>query len=328
VSGWLAGLALILLAWGVFAAATSAAISLAWPALARRLRRFPPAARARAAFLVALAPSALPWALVALCLAPGFAALAGVHGDHCLAHADHPHLCLAHRAALSPTLAAVLAAAAGAALAALARARASWARARRFRSALRSSTAGELAPGLMLVRFPEPFSLTAGWWRPRVWVSTALAGSLSREQLDVVIEHERAHVRNRDALRRWLAGVAALPLWPPVRRALLGELALASEQACDEAAAACAGDRQRVAETILAVERLVGSRARAPFGALAFGGSTVPERVRSLLGAPNEPPAVRRLAAAATAIAAAFAFGADGLHHAIEHVIGALLRAL
>jgi hypothetical protein len=113
-----------------------------------------------------------------------------------------------------------------------------------------------------------------------------------------------------------------------VRRALLGELALASEQTCDEAAAARTGDRPRMAEAILAVERLIGSRARAAVGSLAFGGSTVPARVRSLLRAPTESTPMRPLAIAAGVTGAAFAFGADGLHHAIEHVIGALLRAL
>jgi Zn-dependent protease with chaperone function len=329
VSSWLAELALILLAWGVFAATASTALSLAWPALSSRLRRLPPAARARAALAFALAPTLLPWALVAVCLAPGLAALAGAHGDHCLAHADHPHLCLAHRsAALSAPLWAVLAAASGTGLAALAQWRAHRARARQLRAALQSASAGELVPGVTLVQLRDPFSLAAGLWRPHIWLSTGLAEALSSEQLEVVIAHERAHVLSRDALRRWLAGIGALPLWPSVRRALLGELALASEQACDEAAAARTGDRPRVAETILAVERLIGSRAGEPFGVLAFGGSTVPERVRSLLEAPCEPAPLRPLAAFGAVATVAFVLGADGLHHAIEHVIGSLLRAL
>jgi hypothetical protein len=41
--GWLAELALFLLAWTLFAAACSAALSLAWPALAAGLRRLAPA---------------------------------------------------------------------------------------------------------------------------------------------------------------------------------------------------------------------------------------------------------------------------------------------
>jgi Zn-dependent protease with chaperone function len=330
MSGWLAAIALIALAWGLLAASASAALSLSWPALARGLRRLPPAARARTAFGLALAPTLVPGILVALCLVPGAMTLVGGAGDHCLAHAGHPHLCLAHRGfALSAPLAAVLAISAGAGLFALVRSGRAAVRARRLRAALRRASAGELGAGAMLVRFAVPFSLAVGLWRPRIWISTALADALSREQLDVVLAHEREHVRARDALVRGVARLCAAPLWPRVRRALLGELALASEQACDEAAAVRAGDRLRVAETILAVERLAGAtRAFEPIGVLAFGGSTVPERVRSLLAAAPDRTSLRPLAAFAAVIGLGFAFGADGLHHAIEHVIDALLQAL
>src|SRR5688500_1697393 len=109
MSDGLAELALILLAWAIFAAAVAASFALAWPRLARRLRRLAPAPRARVAARLALAPTLVPALLVALCLAPGLPARFGGHGDHCLAHRDHPHLCLAHRSDLTPPLAAWLA---------------------------------------------------------------------------------------------------------------------------------------------------------------------------------------------------------------------------
>jgi Zn-dependent protease with chaperone function len=330
VSGWLAELALILLAWGVFAAATSAALSLGWPALAAALRRLEPTARARAALALALSPALVPWTLVALCLAPGVPPLIGWHADHCLAHTEHAHLCLTHRnTALSAPLVALLAAAAAISLAALARLGAQLGRARRKRIALRHTSVGTLSPGVTLVRCARPFSLAAGLLRPHVWVSTALADALPDDQLEAVIEHERGHVRARDALRRLVAGTCALPLWPRVRRALLAELALASEEACDEAAGARIGDRLRVAETILTVERLLGANPPAePTGFLAFGGSTVPDRVRSLLATPPAAISASYAWAAAAVLAVAAGLGCGLLHHTTEHLINALLHGL
>ena len=328
--GWLAELSLILLAGGLYAALTSTAVSLAWPALVAWLRRLEPAPRARAALAVALAPALLPVALVALCLVPGLPALIGWHGDHCLAHAEHPHLCLAHHhAALTPPLVALLVLAGAAALVALARAGAQVARARSRCAALELAAAESLSPGVRLVRSARPFSLAAGLLRPQIFVSTALAGALPDDQLAVVLAHERGHVERRDALCRWIASLCALPLWPRVRRALLGELALASEEACDEAAGAQVGDRLRVAETILAVERLLGAVAPGePIGVLAFGGSTVAQRVHSLLASPLPAISARYAALAAAALALAAGLGIGRLHHITEHLIGALLRAL
>jgi Zn-dependent protease with chaperone function len=330
VSGWLAELALILLAWGVFASAASAALSLGWPALAAALPRLEPTARARAALALALAPALVPWTLVALCLAPGVPPLIGWHADHCLMHTEHVHLCLTHHdTALSAPLVALLASAAAISLAALVRLGSQLGRARLRWIALRRTAVGTLAPGVTLVRCARPFSVAAGLLRPHVWVSTALADALPADQLEAVIEHERGHVRGRDALCRLIAGACALPLWPRVRRALLAELALASEEVCDEVAGARIGDRLRVAETILAVERLLGAnRPAEPTGFLAFGGSTVPDRVRSLLATPPAAISASYAWAGAAVLAVAAWVGCGLLHHATEHLINALLHAL
>ena len=327
--GWLAELALILLAGAVFAAATSVAFSAAWPALAAWLRRLAaPAPRAWVALAVALAPALVAVALVAICLAPGLAAPFGSHGDHCLAHTEHPHLCLTHHGALSAPLSALLIAAAAISLGVLVRLAVQLVHARRRGVILERASAGRLAPGVTLVHSARPFSLAAGLLRPHIWISTALVDALESEQLAVVLAHERGHVRRRDALCRWAAAACSLPLWPSVRRALLAELSLASEQACDEAAVVRVSDRLHVAETLLAVERLLGSGAgpAEPAGVLAFGGSTVPERVRSLLAGPPAAVSLRYAALAALGVPVVAALGADRIHHATEHLLGALLR--
>jgi Zn-dependent protease with chaperone function len=329
VSGLAGTLALAALAGALFAAATSFALALSGSSLRRRLARLHPAARARAAFAAAVAPSLAPALLVALCFAPGLIAAAGLHGDHCLRHPGHAHLCLAHPGAALPAGAAFAAAAAVAACAA-----SLLAEARRHRRASRwlgglGRSPSALGADVSLVASGAPLSFAAGLLRPRVHLAEGLVSSLAPEQLAAVLAHERAHARRRDPLARALARTLSWPHLPRMRRALLGEHALAAEQACDAEAAREVGDRLAVAEAILAVERLFAPGAGAPpAGQPAFAGDAVAARVEALLAA--EPPQ-RGAPAARLAIPLALAAllaRADPLHHATEHALGLLLAAL
>jgi len=326
VSAALGTLALASLAGIAFALATSLALELVWPGLRRGLDRRHPAARARMAWAVATAPGVAPVVLVGLCFAPGVLGWLGLHADHCVHHAGHPHLCLVHATArLTPELALVLVGAL-ALLAAVA-----WsplrrvARARRALADLRAGSARALAPGVRCVESQRPFSLTAGLGRGEIFVSSALVEALGPEALEVVIAHERAHGRRRDGLRRLAAQALSWPLRPTLRREVLAELAVATERACDEAAARGVGDRVRVAEVIVIVERLLAAWPSSPApDTLAFGGSAVPTRVRALLSAPA--PGAGRAGPGALAVLVVVGFVLpDPLHHATEHLLGLLL---
>jgi Zn-dependent protease with chaperone function len=325
----LATLAQGVLAGLAFTAALSLALALAWPTAARRLGRAHPALRARTAWILAVLPGVVPALLVALCFAPGALAGLGLHADHCARHPDHVHLCFAHaQGALSPALAALLAVAATGLAAAVGRETVGLVRARRWLArAGRSAVA--LAPDVRLIESRAPFSVAVGLLRPRVLVASALVRALPPEQLEAVIEHERAHARRRDPLARLAARALSWGHLPPVRRAILAEVALASEQTCDAEAAFRVGDRLVVAEAILAVERLLaGGVPPEGAGFPAFGGSAVGERVRALLG-PERPAPVRRAGRLALpALAAAALAAADPLHHATEHLLGLLARVL
>lgn len=323
---WLGFFELATLAALVFAAAFSLTSVALWPWLRGRLARRHPAAAARWLWLLAVAPSLAPPLAIALCLLP---ALLGA--DHCPEHGGHAHLCLHHLAAARGGAASALVglAAGGLALALLAGG-ARLGRARRAIARLAPGAPATFAADVHVLATNAPLSLSLGAFRPRIVVSDGLVRALAPASLAVVVEHERAHVRRRDALRALLARALSWPHLPPVRRALLGALALATERACDEAAAERTGDRLRVAETVLAVERLMQGAPPAAVVALAasFGDSAVPPRIESLLAEPAPLPDARRAwwygaACVATAIPLV-----EPLHHAVEHLLGALLNLL
>ncbi len=328
MSDWMGVLELGALVGIAGAVATAAACAALYPLLRPRLPRVSPEARARLLTAVSAAPVAVPALLVLLCLLPSLLNRVGLHGDHCPYHAEHAHLCVTHRppALPIPWAASSLLGAAPLA-AAVALGAVACARSRRVRRSLALGSSGALRDDVRLVASPLHLSVTAGVLRPQVFVSERFAAELPAELLDVVIEHERAHARRRDGLRKLAADALAAGHLPWLRRRLRADLSLACEQACDAEAARRVGDRLRVAETILAAERLL-ARCGGPRAACAFGGSTVPERVDLLLDeAPRAADRTPARAVLAALAAVALALGlADPVHHLAEHVLARLLR--
>jgi Zn-dependent protease with chaperone function len=303
-----------------------AACALLYPLLRGALRHLAPERQARLLSTLAAAPLALPAVLVVLCLLPSVLAVVGLHRDHCLHHAEHRHLCVTHRPPALPPPWSVLSLLGAAPLAgALAVGGVAASRAWRLQRSLELGSAGMLRDGVRLVDSPLAFCVTAGVLRPRIFVSTRLAAELPAKQLEAVVEHERAHARRRDGLRKLAAAALSWMHLPALRRRLLGDLSLACEQACDAEAARRIGDRLRVAEAILGAERLLG-RCGESRAVCAFGGSQVPERVERLLDEDPTPRAGGRAEWAWLAAGAALALAlADPLHHLVEHVLARLL---
>lgn len=327
MSGWLGALEIAALVGAGTALVSVAGCALLYPLLRAPVRTLGPRMRARLLAAVAAVPLALPALVVFLCLLPSLLGALGLHSDHCPYHAEYLHLCVTHRPPPLPLpwsavsvlglvpLAGALAVGAGTAP-----------RSRRLQRSLEFGSSGALRSDVRLVASRLPICVTAGVLGPRIFVSDGLAAALSAEEIDVVIEHERAHARRRDGLRKFAAAAASWMHLPALRRSLLRDLSLACEQACDDDAAQKLGDRIRVAETILAAERLL-VRGKPGRAVCAFAGSAVPERVAHLLhGEPARSPS-RAAAWAALGLAATAACAlADPLHHLAEYVLARLMR--
>lgn len=319
----LGGLAAAALAIFTLVAAVGAAAL--YPLAARRMARQPPRRRSRALVAWAVAPAASGAALVALSFLPSVAAALGLAVDHCPVHDHHLHLCYHHLPDHGPGVAVVATLGAAAAMAGAALLRG--ARAALLVRRLAAAPVVELAPGVDRIDSPRSFAVTVGWIRSRVLVSTGLLARLTPRQLEVVLAHERAHGSRRDALAATVARMLSCTHLPWVRRRILLDLALASEQACDEAAAEACGDPLLVAETILAVERAATASAP-PHPALAFNGAPVARRVEALLapegGGAAEAPRTDLWIVAAVAAALAVGAAAPHVHHWTETLLAQL----
>jgi Zn-dependent protease with chaperone function len=147
-----------------------------------------------------------------------------------------------------------------------------------------------------LLNAGESFSFTYGLAKPRIAVSRGLAESLSDEELDAVLEHERYHVRNLDPLKLFVARMLAPTLFfVPVLRELRSRYVAARELAADRRVLHRQGRRPLAG----ALYKVAGSPAwvqLTPAAAIG-GGEALDARVRQLETgvAPTAPPFSRSI---------------------------------
>jgi len=317
---------LFLLTWLVFVAVGSVVSALIVRGPGRRILQWDPAARHRALVLLAALPVLTAAALMLSAILPSLLSLELPSFDHCAVHNDgHPHLCFVHlpRVGMNTTAIGLLVLVVAAAAAHAVRTARRMARASRVLRmlALSGDERGDL--GATIVETPQPVCLAAGLLHPRVLLSRGLLDVLTGDEQAIVLAHERAHVRRRDALVASVVRALATLHFPATRRWLIRELDIAAEQACDEAAGETLGDRVAVASAILAVKR---AGLNAEVGALApvavsFGEQAAERRVLSLLADPSPPRSVAALAAFFVLATLGLLVASGQLHHTVESLL-------
>ncbi|MBI1752633.1 MAG: M56 family metallopeptidase [Acidobacteria bacterium] len=296
----------------------SQALGLSYPRFREVLGRKAPEGRAHLLSLVAGLPLLLAIGTLVLTFLPSFITIPGLIQDHCLPHDHHPHLCLRHGLWAPSGQAWVILVVLGLAGGAF------WVRflrrliegQRQVRTLLRlAKEAGEFH----LLPSRKALAFSAGLLRPRTLLSSMVMTSLDHADLKVLLAHETAHAKRRDALRLVIAEAMLMAVPRRIRRMLLDDLSLACEEACDRAALPQAGCPERMAEVLLRVQRL-GMMAT-PAGQPGATGSQLPLRVRALLGDPYPPtPSWTRL----LWFSPLLLLLADPVHHAAETLLGLL----
>ena len=161
-----------------------------------------------------------------------------------------------------------------------------------------------VADRVYIVKDPALYALTAGLWRPAIFLSTGMLALLEGDELEAVLRHELAHVRRRDPLKVLLGRAVRRALFfLPLVDDLWTRYVIASELAADASVVAAQG-RNPLARALV---RLLP--ARRSTSAEGFAGFRVASdaRVSYLLqpGSVRLPPLGRtRLALSAAALLA------------------------
>lgn len=266
--------------------AAAALLAILYPRLRPSMSKQQPAHRAKVLLGWAMAPAGIGLFFTCLLFIPTVLESLGIPAGHCHNHAERlPHICLTNPPLSGDeTLSWFLKLILLTLLVGFAVSQATQGQKHaRFRRMLQGAKP-EGKKAYHLIPWNKPAAFTTGFWAPQIFISRALRQSVSPEQLQIILAHEQGHVRRRDCLRNYLAQTLSLLYIPQTRRQILADFLLATEQACDEEAAAAAGDHLLVAETILVVERLLRLPQTALAGnAFGFVKNHSQQRIQSLL---------------------------------------------
>ncbi|WP_164702412.1 M56 family metallopeptidase [Modestobacter sp. KNN46-3] len=157
----------------------------------------------------------------------------------------------------------------------------------------------------LLLDHPAPVAFCIPGARPLLVLSSGMVAELDGAQLDAVVAHERAHLREHHhlLLLPFVAWRAALPVLPAAGRAHDGVRDLVEMRADDVALRSLSGPDPRRTLAVAIVAAAGGAGGQVPEGALAVTGGPVAVRVRRLLAPPDPLPGRARWAALTSAVA-------------------------
>lgn len=321
---------MLLLAALLFSFTSNVVCSLAVPSVVRWTSTWAPGSRHRGLVLVAVAPLTLGFAGLLSAALPSLLGLRWPAFDHCLQHVEHSHLCFVHSVPRIGSWAGwlVIAGVVTWLCSRLAHGTKELVAASQVVRRLSRCAQYDSRRSLWVLPANDALCLSIGLMRPQLIASEGLLASASSDELEIMVTHEEAHARRRDSLVRLIARAATIAMLPPARHQLLAALELASEQACDEHAVLRSGDRLRVAETILSVERRM--RAICPVRdnplVSAFGAGSVPQRIEAMLQPAREGSACAVLACVLGSIVVSLLSAHDQVHHTTESLLGLFSR--
>jgi Zn-dependent protease with chaperone function len=186
------------------------------------------------------------------------------------------------------------------------------------------SVSEQLEDGAMVIDSDKPHAFTAGLFNPRSYISSGLREQISARSLTVVQQHELAHLRRRDPLRKYLFSLLASFFPRSVEKQFNDALSLALEQLADDASSQAVNDRTLVSKTILEIARLErrdqGTVALSPVKC-GFASNALEMRIRYLLDdEKGKPFPYLMFFASALILIALCTLSVDIIHHSVERL--------
>ena len=178
-----------------------------------------------------------------------------------------------------------------------------------------------LAPRVRLIETTQPLAFSLGLFNSIAVLSTELVRALTPQQLDIVCAHEQAHLRYHDTGYQWAMRLLCMFHFPHARHGLLAEHALAMELHADQQVAEHLQNPIAVAETIVAMQRLMK-----PLNTLVplcqFIGSALERRVENLLAqSPGRHLPKYSVVVGLLTVIVVMTIGAVPLHNALEAIV-------
>jgi Zn-dependent protease with chaperone function len=169
-----------------------------------------------------------------------------------------------------------------------------------------------------------PLAFTSGFLRPKVYLTTGLVETLTKQERDIIERHELAHVRHFDPLLKYLFSLFAAFFPRTIEDRLNRTMALAIEQNADETVLEQVRDEALISKTILKVVRLCKEhniRNAPSLVSCQFAGEQLQQRIHYLMHEGNRKRfPLWSFALLTFFLVASGALSVDLFHHLIEQV--------
>lgn len=175
---------------------------------------------------------------------------------------------------------------------------------------------------LTVIESKESRAFTSGLFSPRSYITSGLSAQLTTEEAAVVAEHELAHARSYDPLRKYGFSLLAAFFPTVIAQQLNSDFSLALEQAADESVLSTMSDETVIAKTLLKVsslgQRPIGS---IPLSNCHFSTHPLTLRIEYLLNDnKGQSFPILLLFSFSITVALLNTLSVDLLHHALERL--------
>lgn len=187
------------------------------------------------------------------------------------------------------------------------------------RMRLLQSLAESTDNGFYLLDTHVLMAFTAGLFRPRCYITSALRHSLNDDEFAIVQLHEKEHARGFDPFKKACFQVFTTFFLPTTARYLNHSMAMTIEQCADHAVSRVVSDKSLIASTLVKVKRLTSALDISPV--CHYGMDYVQERICYLLSdCQGKVFPYFWVTTSVVAMSVICAVSADMFHHSVEYL--------
>lgn len=180
-----------------------------------------------------------------------------------------------------------------------------------------------LSDDVFEIELPEASAFTAGFIHKKCYITSGMLKDMTKDEVTVVLEHEKAHARNNDPLKKWIFSIFTAFFISSIATRLKLHMTLAMEQAADNAVVNDDVTSTFVAMTLIKVARLNALYSPVKDNELVanFGADVLEQRIYFLLGTLTLKPVNKSMTVTLIIlILTACLLSIDGVHHLVETV--------
>ncbi|PKI17570.1 M56 family metallopeptidase [Colwellia sp. 12G3] len=176
---------------------------------------------------------------------------------------------------------------------------------------------------VFIINSSIPTAFTGGLIKPSCFISTALIEQLDSDDIEIIIQHELAHLHYADPLKKWVFSLLSSYFSPNVKKVLKSMMAITMEQAADSFFVKTQQQAHNVASTLVRFTKLAAKYSiHEQFKSellVHFCRQSIEQRVLELLNDTQLKPFPMKVVLLTIILLAVISMtSVDSLHHAIE----------